>query len=163
PLLLKDVAGLVPGAYQGRGHGNAFLNDLNDADVLVHVVDASGALDRNGVAAEGTGDPVDDVTWVRYEIHRWVYNNVVAKWGSIYRNPEKLLDMFSGYHSSKVLVRAALRRAGIDPGLLGDPSTGVHTWKPEFVHRLVAHFLRQELALGGELCGRGGGRDGEQQ
>lgn len=34
---LQDVAGLVPGAYTGRGRGNAFLNDLLDADVLIHV------------------------------------------------------------------------------------------------------------------------------
>ncbi|GFR42959.1 hypothetical protein Agub_g3957, partial [Astrephomene gubernaculifera] len=32
PVVVKDVAGLVPGAYQGRGRGNAFLNDLCDAD-----------------------------------------------------------------------------------------------------------------------------------
>ena len=35
PILVKDVAGLVPGAHAGRGRGNAFLNDLCDADVLV--------------------------------------------------------------------------------------------------------------------------------
>lgn len=34
---VQDVAGLVPGAYEGRGRGNAFLNDLCDADVLIHV------------------------------------------------------------------------------------------------------------------------------
>ena len=38
PVCLKDVAGLVPGAYQGRGRGNRFLDDLTDADVLVHIV-----------------------------------------------------------------------------------------------------------------------------
>ena len=38
PVIVKDVAGLVPGAYQGRGKGNKFLGDLCDADVLVHVV-----------------------------------------------------------------------------------------------------------------------------
>ena len=41
PLLIKDVAGLVPGAWQGLGRGNAFLNDLVDADVLLHIVDVS--------------------------------------------------------------------------------------------------------------------------
>ena len=50
PVMLKDVAGLVPGAYQGRGRGNKFLNDLTDADVLVHVVDASGTADTEGNA-----------------------------------------------------------------------------------------------------------------
>lgn len=45
---IKDVAGLVPGAYMGLGCGNAFLNDLLDADVLVHVLDGSGTTDRGG-------------------------------------------------------------------------------------------------------------------
>lgn len=36
-VYVQDVAGLVPGAYTGRGRGNAFLNDLCDADVLIHV------------------------------------------------------------------------------------------------------------------------------
>jgi ribosome-binding ATPase YchF (GTP1/OBG family) len=67
PVTIKDVAGLVPGAYQGRGRGNAFLNDLCDADVLVHVVDASGSTDREGGATkEGEGaDPLDEVGWVQ--------------------------------------------------------------------------------------------------
>ena len=33
----------------GRGRGNAFLNDLCDADSLIHVVDASGRSDSEGV------------------------------------------------------------------------------------------------------------------
>lgn len=48
PVQLKDVAGLVPNAYQGRGRGNQFLNDLCDADVLIHVCDASGMSDSGG-------------------------------------------------------------------------------------------------------------------
>ena len=47
-MLLKDVAGLVPGACEGRGRGNKFLNDLLDADVLIHVIDMSGKTDENG-------------------------------------------------------------------------------------------------------------------
>ena len=39
---------------QGRGKGNAFLNDLCDADVLIHIVDASGRSDREGVASTDT-------------------------------------------------------------------------------------------------------------
>jgi len=50
PVCVKDVAGLVPGAYKGRGKGNRFLSDLCDADVLVHVVDITGQADRDGNA-----------------------------------------------------------------------------------------------------------------
>ena len=69
----------MPGAYQGRGKGNSFLNDLTDADALVHVVDASGRSDREGVdlgSADRNGDPLDEIGWVRREIHLWIFCNV---------------------------------------------------------------------------------------
>ena len=44
PVKIIDVAGLVPGAYEGRGMGNQFLSDLAQADILIHVVDCSGSL-----------------------------------------------------------------------------------------------------------------------
>ena len=68
PVVLKDVAGLVPGAYQGKGRGNAFLNDLVNCDVLIHVVDASGQTTSSGV--EGEGDPRHDIDWVVSECLR---------------------------------------------------------------------------------------------
>ena len=47
------MAGLVPGACEGRGWGNKFLNDLLDADVLIHVIDLSGQTDENGKPTTG--------------------------------------------------------------------------------------------------------------
>ena len=93
PVLLKDVAGLVPGAYQGRGRGNQFLNDLTDATVLIHVVDASGTADAQGntTVTDSDGDvgeftkPLDDLAWIRNELVEWVYSNLVAKWSSVIR------------------------------------------------------------------------------
>ena len=40
---LIDVAGLVPGANEGKGLGNQFLTDAMQADALIHVVDISHA------------------------------------------------------------------------------------------------------------------------
>lgn len=94
PVLLKDVAGLVPGAYQGRGRGNKFLNDLTDADVLVHVVDSSGMADAEGNllgeeevmdANKNTSRPLDDLAWIRNELIEWVYNNLMYKWDTVIR------------------------------------------------------------------------------
>lgn len=48
PIELLDVAGLVPGAHEGKGLGNKFLDDLRHADALVHVVDVSGCTDAEG-------------------------------------------------------------------------------------------------------------------
>ena len=49
-MKLVDVAGLVPGASSGRGLGNKFLDDLRQADALIHVIDASGGTDEEGRA-----------------------------------------------------------------------------------------------------------------
>ena len=87
PVVLKDVAGLVPGAYEGRGKGNKFLDDLTDADVLIHVVDASGKADAEGnEVCESINNPINDLEWIRNEIVAWVrarmlsivVNNVVT-------------------------------------------------------------------------------------
>ena len=34
PVKLIDVAGLVPGAHEGKGLGNQFLDDARQADIL---------------------------------------------------------------------------------------------------------------------------------
>lgn len=81
---LIHQASAIPSLTQGRGKGNAFLNDLVDADVLIHVVDASGTTDKEGQASgPGTGDPVADVSWVRGELHCWIFSNVRSKFGRL--------------------------------------------------------------------------------
>ena len=118
PVLVKDVAGLVPGAFQGAGKGNAFLNDLCDADTLIHVIDASGTTLSDGAAAgadaDAQGDPTADVEWVQLELHLWIYSNVRAKMPSVLRKLARMrhgarlsssdepsdyfLQLFVGYH-----------------------------------------------------------------
>ena len=62
PVKLIDVAGLVPGANEGRGKGNKFLNDLGQADLLIHVIDSSGSLNEDGEEVEsGSHDPILDI------------------------------------------------------------------------------------------------------
>ena len=59
PIEAIDVAGLVPGAHQGRGLGNKFLDDLRQAHAFIHIVDASGSTDSEGKPCEiGSHDPV---------------------------------------------------------------------------------------------------------
>ena len=77
PVELVDVAGLVPGAHEGRGLGNQFLTDLNETDVLVHVVDFSGTTDIEGEATEGH-DPREDIDFLEEELDEW-YLDVLEK------------------------------------------------------------------------------------
>lgn len=157
PVLVKDVAGLVPGAHAGRGRGNAFLNDLCDADVLVHVVDASGRTDREGVDQVGDSGVIGDsgvgvagdIQWVREELHRWIFGNVRRKWRTVRRRPERLQDLFVGYHCVRATVDAALDRM---PNNVPDPRGGITreralAWTERELHLLVAHFLRVRFPI----------------
>ncbi|QDX40631.1 redox-regulated ATPase YchF [Salarchaeum sp. JOR-1] len=77
PVKLVDVAGLIPGAHEGKGLGNQFLTDLNEADVLVHVVDFSGETDMEGEPTEGH-DPRDDIDFLEDELDQW-YLSILEK------------------------------------------------------------------------------------
>lgn len=73
PIELLDVAGLVPDAWQGKGLGNQFLDDLRQADALIHVVDASGGTDLEGnPIGPGSHDPLEDVSFLEREIDYWI-------------------------------------------------------------------------------------------
>ena len=56
PVELIDVAGLVPGASEGKGLGNKCLDDLRKADALIHVIDLSGSTNEKGEPTEESGD-----------------------------------------------------------------------------------------------------------
>ena len=97
PVKLVDVAGLIPGAHEGKGLGNQFLTDLNEADVLVHVVDFSGETDIEGEKTEGH-DPRDDIDFLEDELDMW-YLDVLEKGLERYR---------SGYHGEEKNVEEDL-------------------------------------------------------
>ncbi|MFW9784296.1 MAG: GTPase, partial [Candidatus Heimdallarchaeota archaeon] len=72
PINMLDVAGLVPEAHKGKGLGNKFLNDLIQADILLHIVDISGSLDKSGnLVSMGINDPFEDISFLEDEIDLW--------------------------------------------------------------------------------------------
>ena len=79
PVALVDVAGLVPGASEGRGRGNAFLADLANCDVLIQVVDAAGSTDVEGQfrgAASTTEAAIqsvnEEIEFLEHELDAWI-------------------------------------------------------------------------------------------
>ncbi|MHA1881553.1 MAG: redox-regulated ATPase YchF [Candidatus Thorarchaeota archaeon] len=126
PVKLIDVAGLVPGAHEGRGMGNQFLDDLSQADVLIHIVDASGALDSEGQEVDaGTHDPVDDVKFLENEITEWMHAIVVKDWRRISSRvrtegaklDELLLTKLSGLQITRGHILKAIRKSGLTAGV----------------------------------------------
>ncbi len=120
PIKLIDVAGLVPGAHKGRGMGNQFLDDLRQADVLIHIVDASGALDAEGQeVSAGSHDPIDDVRFLEDEITEWVLAIIQKDWRRMTgrvrvegaKLDEILLEKLSGLMVSRKHILKALRES----------------------------------------------------
>ena len=84
PIDIVDVAGLVPGAHEGKGLGNKFLDDLRNADVLIHVVDISGSTNEKGEPVSlGEHDPLNDIEFLFYELNMWFYQVILKNWNQI--------------------------------------------------------------------------------
>ena len=105
PVKLIDVAGLVPGAHEGKGLGNQFLDDARQAEVLIHVVDISGSTDIQGQPVTiGTHDPKEDVKFVEDEFDFWFKQILEREWPKLSKEIEKkstklvigIADRFSG-------------------------------------------------------------------
>ncbi|MDR2966672.1 MAG: redox-regulated ATPase YchF [Methanobacteriaceae archaeon] len=93
PVELIDVAGLVPGAHEGKGLGNKFLDDLRQAKVFIHVIDASGSTDEEGRPVDpGSHDPLEDIEFLEYEIVMWMFGILNKNWDRLIRkiDAEKL-------------------------------------------------------------------------
>ncbi len=91
---LMDVAGLVPGASEGKGLGNQFLDDLREADAFIHIVDASGKTDILGKQTEGH-DPCEDVKFLEEELNAWYLNILSRVWKGFARKAELENTKFS--------------------------------------------------------------------
>ena len=125
PVELMDVAGLVPGASEGKGLGNKFLDDLRQADVFIHVVDCSGTTDVEGkqilpgfscfptaLGKKQTHEEEscmfpfgknqtenynveEDIYFLEEELNKWFYNILMKVWKSFARKTEQENISFS--------------------------------------------------------------------
>ena len=120
PVELMDVAGLVPGASEGKGLGNQFLDDLRQADTFIQIVDVSGTTDREGkLVLKGSSDPVDDVKFLEEELNKWYFNILMKVWRSFARKAEMtskdnfseaVAKQFSGLKIKEEQVKTVLRK-----------------------------------------------------
>jgi ribosome-binding ATPase YchF (GTP1/OBG family) len=123
PVELIDVAGLVPGAWEGRGLGNQFLDEIRRADALVHIVDASGGTDCEGrLCKPGEHDPIEDVKFLEREITMWMATILKKDWAKLARVAEaESKDLFtmleervSGLSIKRHHIFEASRKAGLN-------------------------------------------------
>jgi ribosome-binding ATPase YchF (GTP1/OBG family) len=123
PVEMIDVAGLVPGAWEGRGLGNQFLDELCRADALVHIVDAAGRTDCEGrLCKPGEHDPLEDVRFLEHEITMWMASIIKKDWAKIARTSEAenrdlhgmLEERLSGLAIKRSHIFDAIRKAGLN-------------------------------------------------
>ncbi len=124
PINLLDVAGLVPDAHKGKGLGNKFLNDLIKADVLLHIVDISGSLDKSGnIIAMGKNDPYEDILFLENEINLW-FKDIIERedWSKFTKGiltekrkvVDALYDRISGMKINKKQIILSLKNSNLD-------------------------------------------------
>jgi len=119
PVEVIDVAGLVPGAHEGKGMGNKFLDDLRQADALIQVVDSSGKTDLEGNPVEGA-DPIKEINFLKNELCQWIGEIIIRNWSRNARSVEAgekmedfLSDRLAGLKFSREHVLQSLRKAAI--------------------------------------------------
>ncbi|MFB6208950.1 MAG: redox-regulated ATPase YchF [Candidatus Nanohaloarchaea archaeon] len=121
PVKLVDVAGLIPGAHEGKGLGNKFLTDLNEADVLIHIVDFSGETDTEGEPTEDH-DPREDIDFLEQELDMW-YLDILEKGIQRYENKkdqqdvnleEELAEQMSAFRTDKNEIKQIILSLGME-------------------------------------------------
>ena len=150
PVTLVDVAGLVPGAHDGKGRGNQFLNDLAQCDVLIQVVDASGSTDIEGnPMGPGSCNPIDEHTFLVEELAMWIHGILDTGWTRGVRRVQAegdrgLVDFItaqlSGIGGSESMVMNAIVAFKAENTNLGVP----WEWKLE-IRISLAHHLRRAV------------------
>ncbi|MFH1222686.1 MAG: redox-regulated ATPase YchF [Candidatus Micrarchaeota archaeon] len=120
PVELLDVAGLVPGAHEGKGLGNKFLDDLRQAHALIHIVDASGSTNENGEkVAMGSHDPATDIRFLEVELDYWLKGILDNNWGKLVKDSKKLgneqvlFDQFTGLGIGRTAVSRTLNELNL--------------------------------------------------
>jgi len=116
PVRLIDVAGLVPGAHEGRGLGNRFLDDLRQASCLIHTLDCSGRTDSEGKATSGYY-PGEDIRFLSKEIDLWFKNIVERALSKLGKSSvdvlEVLTDQLTGLQITKGHIKQIFDNVGI--------------------------------------------------
>ena len=139
PVEIIDVAGLVPGAHEGKGMGNQFLDDLRQADAFIHVVDMSGSTSEKGEPIQpGSYDPAFDIRFLEIELDMWILSIIRKGWDKFARQIQQekgnaiiaLSKQLSGLKVTENLVKEAIISLNLDPE---QPTE----WTEEHLHQLA--------------------------
>jgi len=150
PVTLVDVAGLVPGAHDGKGRGNQFLNDLAQCDALIQVVDASGGTDIEGnPMGPGSCNPIEEHTFLVEELAMWIHGILDTGWTRGVRRVQAegerglvdfITSQLTGIGATESMVNSAISSFNDENQDLGVP----WDWE-DAVRTSLAHHLRRAV------------------
>lgn len=145
PIDLLDVAGLVPGAHEGKGMGNQFLDDLRQADVLVHVVDVAGTTNEKGEpVTPGSYDPANDIKFLEKELDFWYLGILKKGWEKFAREVQQthkeihkaLGKQLSALGINEKIAEDTIKQIGLN-------STHVTEWTEDELLKLAQEFRKK--------------------
>ena len=121
PIEVTDLPGLIKGAWMGKGLGNQFLSVAAQSDALLHVVDASGSVDKDGRVTE-TGHwatRIADFADVELELVLWYTKLFSSNMGKIAKLsklpgadvPRAVAEVMQGIGVRKEHVHFALKES----------------------------------------------------
>ncbi|MBI4141460.1 50S ribosome-binding GTPase, partial [Candidatus Woesearchaeota archaeon] len=142
PVEVMDVAGLVPGAHEGKGMGNKFLDDLRQADALIHIVDIAGTTNEKGETTENY-EPALDIRFLENELDQWYLGIIKKGWDKLARqiHQEKLDTsktlgkQLSGLNVTEIMIKDAINTLQL-------PSATIN-WTDEHLLKLSRELRKQ--------------------
>ena len=146
PVELMDVAGLVPGASEGKGLGNQFLDDLRRADVFIQIADLSGTTNAEGKEVENY-DISNDIIFLEDELNKWYCNIMEKAWKVFARKSEMektkfseaVAKQFSGLRVNEEMVKRVLLKINFND----KPSS----WNREQIMKFASELRKESKPM----------------
>src|SRR3990167_8954269 len=119
PIKLFDIPGLIENAHLGEGLGLEFLNDIREADALIHIIDISGSTDEKGNQVPPLShDPAKDVKFLENELDYWYLSVLKKGWEKFVRNlkqenlniKQALAKQLSGLKVTEEIVESSIKK-----------------------------------------------------
>ncbi|HID19669.1 MAG TPA: redox-regulated ATPase YchF, partial [Methanophagales archaeon] len=135
---------------EGKGLGNEFLDELRQAEAIIHVVDASGGTDADGNVAEiGSHDPLEDIVFFKEELNMWVYGIIKRNWRKLERRAELegdkierlLSEQLAGVGVTEEQIKAAIFKSGISD------MDNIKSWGDEDLKNLASHIVKRSKKM----------------
>jgi ribosome-binding ATPase YchF (GTP1/OBG family) len=163
PVDLIDTPGLIPGAHEGKGLGNQFLDEVRRADALIVVADASGATNLQGQVVDPlTNDPIEDVKMFENEFDLWLSALVKKDWTRISRGASSNKEHIAKHLDEKLtglgIDRNQITQAVTDAGLNGFNTVN---WTDEEFSKFILNLRKvsKPLIVAANKADRDGAED----